>query len=245
MRVISRAPRAKHAASAANGSAMPTTNRNAPIGGAMQLVGEQHAAREPRVRDAQVLAPDEPRQEAPAADVGERLRGPEQRTARRGRAPMFTAPVTIVDGEEREDERPGEVDDDDDPDPVDPVRDDARREPEQQHRQRSGRGAPSRRGAGRASREATSSGPAASATPSPDVGQDDRREQPPERASEARRGGRLGQARGGIGHRGSLAGPPGGPLGAGAAPSRRQRGGTVPSCRVTMPPVSAVQRHVG
>ena len=77
IRVISSAPRANPAASATNGRAMPIANSSAPIGGASELVRDQDAAREPGVGDAQVLAPDEPRQDALAADVGERLGGPE------------------------------------------------------------------------------------------------------------------------------------------------------------------------
>ena len=147
-----------------------------------ELVGEQDAARQARVRDAQVLAPDEPRQEAAAADVGERLRGPEQEQRDEDRAPMFTVPVTIVAARSARTSGARQVDDDDDPDPVDPVGDDARREPEQQHRDVLGE--ERHRDEQRVARlEATSSGPAASATPSPtlvrtDVASSHRNERP-------------------------------------------------------------------
>ena len=138
--------------------------------------------------------------------------------------------------EQGEDGGPREVDDDDDPDPVDPVGDDARREAEQQHRHVLGQ--QRHRDEERVARlGGDQQRPGRERDAVPDVGQDGRREQPPERASEARRGDRLGQASGGIGHRGSLAWPPRGHRTPGC---QRRRDG--PSWSVTMPPVRPRQR---
>ena len=71
------APSAKQAAFVANGRAIPTANRNAPIGGATSWFVSRKRALHPGVGDAEVLARDEAREERAAGRVGERLRGAE------------------------------------------------------------------------------------------------------------------------------------------------------------------------
>ena len=234
--MISSAPSAKQAASAANGRAIPTTNRAAPIGGAMSwLVSSTPPERRAFAMPRSSRRTSRGRRLPPPTSAN--VSAVPEQEQRDEDQPMFTLPVTIVVARSASTARAGQVDDDDDPDPVDPVGDDARRERRTAAPGRSGRGAPSRRGAGRAS-GGDEQRPGRERDAVPDVGQDGRREQPPERASEARRGDRLGQAGGGIGHRGSLRGASRG----GHLRAVRQRGGTVPSWSVTMPPVSGVQR---
>ena len=235
---MSSAPSAKQAASAANGRAIPTTNRAAPIGGAMSWLVSSTPPERRAFATPEVLAPDEPRQEAPAAHVGERLRGARAGTARRGSAPMFTLPVTIVVARSASTSARARL-------TTTMIRIRSTRSattPAANPNSSTGtfwaRSAIETRSGSRVSRgDQQRAGRERDAVP--DVGQDGRREQPAERASEARRSDRLGQADGGIGHRGSLPWPP---AGATLRADARQRGGTVPSCRVTMPPVSGVQR---
>ena len=75
---------------------MPTTNRNAPIGGSSELVREQERALHPGVRDAQVLAAHETGEQRAARGVGERLGGPEREQGERGSTAMLTVPPAIV-----------------------------------------------------------------------------------------------------------------------------------------------------
>ena len=186
-----------------------------------QLVGQQGGAGQAGVRDAQVLAPDEPGQEAAAADVGERLRGreDEQRDQDDGDARRA---ADDRGRQQPQDHGSDHVDGGDDPPAVVAVGDDAGEHPEQQRRQRLAeqrqrdqervlrqRGDEERAGGER--------------DPVADVGHGRGGEQPAEAPAESRRGDGLD----GAGDRGRHA----------ARVPAGQRLGTVPTCRVTMPPV--------
>ena len=132
-RVMSSAPSAKQAAFVANGRAMPTTNRNAPIGGATSwLVSSTPPWRRAFAMPRSSRRTSRGRMLPPPTSANVSA-VPRRNSATRTSA-MLTAPVTIVAASRASTTRPGEVDDDDDPDPVDAVRDDAGREAEEQHR---------------------------------------------------------------------------------------------------------------
>ena len=143
-----------------------SANRSGPDRRREQLVGEQHAAREPGVGDAQVLAPDEPRQDALAADVGERLGRPEHEQ-RDEHDRDADAAGDDRRREEREDGARTRLTDGHEPDAVDPVGHDARRERRTAAPAGSGRARAIETSNGSRVWLATSSGPAASAIPSP------------------------------------------------------------------------------
>ena len=84
-RDTSSAPSTKQMAFVANGRAMPTANRNAPIGGATSWFVSRKAPCIRAFADAQVLAGDETGQQRAARGVGERLGGAEDEQRDRAR----------------------------------------------------------------------------------------------------------------------------------------------------------------
>ena len=105
------------------------TNRNAPSGGADELVDGDEAGHEPGVGDAEVGLVDQHRGQGAGGGVGEDL-GRAEREDRTSTSQMLTSPVTIDDAEEGEDDRTDQVDDDDDQAPVEPVGERAGAQPE-------------------------------------------------------------------------------------------------------------------
>ena len=133
-RETSTAPSTKQTAFVANGSAMPTANRKAPIGGATSWFVSRNAPCMPRVGDAEVLASHHARQERAAGRVGEGLgrAEDEQRDQDDGDA---DGPAHDRGDEDDQHDGPTEVDDDDHAPPVEAVRGGAAEDAEQQDRQ--------------------------------------------------------------------------------------------------------------
>ena len=95
-RETSTAPSAKQAAFVANGSAMPDREQERPDRRADELVRQQERALQPGVGEPEVLAVDEAREQAccsPSRRTSPRCRG---RTASTRTTAMLTVPVTIV-----------------------------------------------------------------------------------------------------------------------------------------------------
>ncbi len=192
--VTSTAPSAKQAALTANGSAMPMANSRAPIGGVDELVHEQEPALEPRVGDAEVRVRDDRRQQAAGRRRRRRSRDvPRTNSAARTKTMLIELP-TIVSARTPRTIGPAEVDEGDDPAPVEAVRDGARRRPEDQLRDglAQDRERDEQRVAGLRGDQQRAGGQRDAVA---DVGDQRLAEQPPEVATEARRGDGLDDGR--------------------------------------------------
>ena len=135
MRDIRTAPSRKQAAFVANGSAIPIANRNAPIGGADQLVGQEHRALDPGVAEPEVLATARGSGGACCSRSPRRPpRSPSANRAIRTIAMLDRAGDDRVD-EDRQHRGAAHVGDDDHPLPVDPIGHGAAGDAEEQERQ--------------------------------------------------------------------------------------------------------------
>ena len=170
-----------------NGHAMPTANRNAPTAGPTSWLAVRNPAMQPRVADAEVRAGRRASAARRRRRVGEDLGHPEQRTSRPAAIPIETVPVTIVPTRAATHDHPQEVGGEDEPLRSTPVGDGPGAQAEEQPRQPSGRIAAAATSRGLRVCDATSSGPAARAMPSPRLRTQDDARLPPEGPPHPRR----------------------------------------------------------
>jgi hypothetical protein len=178
---------------------MPALNRKAPIGGPTKLVRQQERTGQPGVGDPEVLARNDARHEAVAADVRKDL----GRAEHEQRDQDDRDADGLADdrrGEDHEDRCPDQVDGSHDAPSVEPVGDGTGRDPEEEVRQLLGKQGErdQQRVLGQRGDEQRAGGQGNAVA---DVGDGRRRQQPAEAVTESRRGDGLDDAGGHESHR--------------------------------------------